>query len=306
MGMAEFYGERNDPESVATIHRAIDHGLDFIDTADMYGDGVSEEIVGSALRGGWREKVTLATKCGMIRTESGVALDGSPEHIHRAIDASLKRLDTDHVDLYYLHRLDPEVPIEESVGALSEIVAQGKARFIGLSEMGPGTIRRAHAVHPISVLQTEYSLATRFVEERILPLCRELGIGFVAWGPLSRGLLSGQILRDEDLAETDLRRFLPRFAPDNLERNGAIVSRLNTIASDKGCTTAQLCLAWLVAQGVVPIPGSQDRDMLDENAGALDVDLSADDLALIEEAAPRGAFVGDRFPPSLTHLVEED
>ncbi|MDT7839321.1 aldo/keto reductase [Streptomyces justiciae] len=308
MGMAEFYGDRNDPESVATIHRAVELGVDFIDTADMYGDGVSEQIVGKALRGGGglRDKVVLATKGGMIRTPTGVELDGSPAHLHKAIDASLARLGTDHVDLYYLHRIDPRVPVEESVGALSEIVRAGKARFIGLSEAGAETVRRAHAVHPVSVLQTEYSLASRGVEDKILPTCRELGIGFVAWGPLSRGLLGGQILTDEDLATDDLRRFLPRFEPDNLAVNGAIVARLGEIALEKGCSTAQLALAWLVAQGVVPIPGSQTRRDFEENTAALHVDLTDTDLARIESIAPPGAFAGERFPAGLMHLVEDE
>ncbi|MEV7342869.1 aldo/keto reductase [Streptomyces sp. NPDC093544] len=306
MGMAEFYGDRDDAESIATIHRAIDLGVDFLDTADMYGNGVSEEIVGKALAGGRRDLVTLATKCGMIRTSTGVELDGSPAHIRKAVDASLKRLGTDHVDLYYLHRIDPRVPVEDSIGALSEIVAAGKARFIGLSEAGAQTIRRAHAVHSVSVLQTEYSLASRGVEDKILPTCRELGIGFVAWAPLSRGLLGGQIISDEDLAPDDLRRFLPRFEPDNLAVNGAIVARLGELALSKGCSTAQLALAWLVAQDVVPIPGSQTRRDFEENATALSLELTAEDLARIETIAPPGAFAGLRFPAGLMHLVEEE
>ena len=305
MGMAEFYGDRDDPESIATIHRAIDTGVDFLDTADMYGDGVSEEIVGRALRGR-RDQVVLASKCGMIRTPTGVEIDASPAHIRSAVDASLRRLGTDRIDLYYLHRIDPKVPVEESVGALAEIVQAGKARAIGLSEAGVNNLRRAHAVHPIAALQTEYSLATRDVEAGVLPLCRELGIGFVAWAPLSRGLLGGQILRDEDLGPSDLRRFLPRFEPENLRANGTIVARLGAIALDKGCSTAQLALAWLVAQGVVPIPGSQTRRDFEENAASLSVELTPEDLAAIDAIAPPGAFAGTRFPPALMHLVSAD
>ena len=307
MGMADFYGGRDDDASIRAIHEAIDLGMDFLDTADMYGAGLSEQIVGRALAtGDRRDRVVLATKCGLVRTSDGVRVDGSPEHIREAVDASLQRLQTDRIDLYYLHRVDPRTPIEESVGAMAELVTAGKVRFLGLSEAGAATIRRAHAVHPITAVQTEYSLASRGPERTVLPTVRELGIGFVAYGPFSRGLLSGEIASDQDLAAEDMRRGLPRFSPQNLPHNSAVAGQLAALADKIGCTAAQLALAWLVEQNVVPIPGANNRGHVVDNAGAGDVRLTAEDLRQIEQIAPAGAFAGDRFPAHLLELVEED
>jgi aryl-alcohol dehydrogenase-like predicted oxidoreductase len=272
----------------------------------MYGSGLSEEIVGKGLRGGRRDQVVLATKCGLIRTPDGVRRDGSPRHIAQAIDASLRRLGTDHVDLYYLHRVDPQVPVEESVGAMAELVEAGKVRHLGLSEAGADSIRRAHAVHPITAVQTEYSLASRNPERSVLPTLRELGIGFVAWGPFSRGLLSGTIKPGTELAADDMRRGLPRFQGDNLQHNAALVERIGELAAEQGCSLAQFALAWLVAQGVVPIPGAQTVKHMAENASAGAVTLSEDMLRRVDELVPAGAFAGDRFPPHLLAMVEED
>ncbi|GAB1643584.1 aldo/keto reductase [Krasilnikovia sp. MM14-A1259] len=306
MGMAEFYGDRDEAESIRTIHAAIDLGMDFLDTADMYGSGLSEEIVGRGLAGGRRERVVLATKCGLIRTADGVRVDGSPAHIREAIDASLQRLGTDHVDLYYLHRVDPEVPVEDSVGTMAELVTAGKVRHLGLSEVGSQTIRRAHGVHPITAVQTEYSLASRGPERSILPTVRELGIGFVAYSPFSRGLLSGEISGEADLKADDMRRLLPRFGADNLPRNAALVAALGEIAAARDCTVAQLALAWLVAQGVVPIPGANRRAHMTDNVGAGAVRLTDEELGRIDEIAPAGAFQGARFPEHLLKMVQED
>lgn len=299
MGMSEFYGAGDDEESVATIHRALDLGIAFLDTSDMYGRGHNEELVGRAIKDR-RDEVVLATKFGIVRTddprERGIT--GRPEYVRQACDASLARLGVDVIDLYYQHRVDRTVPIEETVGAMGELVEAGKVRFLGLSEAAPATIRRAVSVHPIAALQTEYSLWSRDPEDEILPTCRELGIGFVAYSPLGRGFLTGGITRFSDLAEDDFRRFSPRFQGENFDRNLALVDRIKALAGEKGCTPSQLALAWLLAQGedIVPIPGTKRRRYLEENAAAIDVRLSAEDLTRIAELAPVGVAAGDRYP----------
>lgn len=299
MGMSEFYGAGDDEESVATIHRALDLGIAFLDTSDMYGRGHNEELVGRAIKDR-RDEVVLATKFGIVRTddprERGIT--GRPEYVRQACDASLARLGVDVIDLYYQHRVDRTVPIEETVGAMGELVEVGKVRFLGLSEAAPATIRRAVSVHPIAALQTEYSLWSRDPEDEILPTCRELGIGFVAYSPLGRGFLTGGITRFSDLAEDDFRRFSPRFQGENFDRNLALVDRIKALAGEKGCTPSQLALAWLLAQGedIVPIPGTKRRRYLEENAAAIDVRLSAEDLTRIAELAPVGVAAGDRYP----------
>jgi aryl-alcohol dehydrogenase-like predicted oxidoreductase len=305
MGMADFYGDSDEAESIATIHAAIDSGVTLIDTADMYGAGLSEQIVGRALANGYRDQVVLSTKAGLVRTANGVAVDGTPEHLRTACDDSLARLGTDHIDLYYLHRVDATVPIEDSVAALADLVKAGKVGRIGLSEANVDTIRRAQAVHPISVLQTEYSLCSRGVEREILPACREFGIGFVAYSPLGRGLLTGLITKPDDLAADDMRRQLPRFDDTNIAHNADLVVRLAAIAASKGITTGQLALAWLIHQGVIPIPGVDNRTHLRENLAAGPVRLSDSDLTEIETVVPVGAFNGERFPPSALELVQE-
>jgi aryl-alcohol dehydrogenase-like predicted oxidoreductase len=298
MGMSEFYGRADEDEAISTIHRALELGITFLDTADMYGPFTNEKLVGRAIADR-RDQVVLATKFGNLRGENGerLGIDGSPEYVRRACDASLQRLGTDHIDLYYQHRVDQTVPIEETVGAMAELVQQGKVRHLGLSEAAPTTIRRAHAVHPITALQTEYSLWTRDPEEEILPTVRELGIGFVPYSPLGRGFLTGRFQRTDDLAEDDFRRGHPRFQGANLERNLELVERVRAIAASKGVTAGQLALAWVLAQGedVAPIPGTKRVRYLEENAGALDVELGEDDLRALEEAAPRGAASGDRY-----------
>jgi aryl-alcohol dehydrogenase-like predicted oxidoreductase len=307
MGMSEFYGPADETEAIATIHRALDLGVTLLDTADMYGPFTNEELVGRAIRGR-RNQVVLATKCGIVRDPNDRAIrgiSGRPEYIRTACDASLRRLGVDHVDLYQLHRVDPQVPIEESVGAMAELVRAGKTRFIGLSEAGAQTLRRAHATHPITSLQTEYSLWSRDPEEAILPTCRELGIGFMPYSPLGRGFLSGRIKRFEDLAPDDFRRYSPRFQEENFTKNLALVARVEEIATAKGCTAAQLALAWVLVQGddVVPIPGTKRRQYLEENLGALSVRLSTEDLARLDAACPPGAAAGLRYPEPMMQLV---
>jgi aryl-alcohol dehydrogenase-like predicted oxidoreductase len=298
MGMSAFYGTTDEGEAIATIHRAIELGVTFLDTAELYGPYANEELLGKALAGR-RDEVVLATKFGVRvaatpENPTGV-IDGSPENVRRSIEGSLARLGTDHVDLYYQHRIDPGTPIEETVGALSELVAEGKVRHIGLSEAAPDTIRRAHAVHPLAAVQTEYSLWTRDCEAEVLPTCRELGIGFVAYSPLGRGFLSGRFKSPEDLDDGDFRRYGPRFTGTNLDANLKLVQRLEQLASEKGVTAGQLALAWVLAQGddVVPIPGTKRRAYLEQNAGALDVALSDEELRQIADALPPAA--GDRY-----------
>ncbi|PAX53441.1 aldo/keto reductase [Brunnivagina elsteri] len=299
MGMSEFYGVTDEAESIATIHRALEMGVNLLDTADMYGIGANEELVGKAICHR-RSEVILATKFGIQRNgESGErSINGKPEYVHQACDASLRRLGIDCIDLYYLHRVDTNVPIEETVGAMAELVKQGKVRYLGLSEAAPETIRRAHAVHPISALQSEYSLWTREVEDEIIPTIRELGIGFVPYSPLGRGFLSGEIKSPEDFAADDFRRFLPRFQGDNFNKNIQLVERVKEIASNKGVTPSQLALAWLLAQGedIVPIPGTKRRKYLEENIAAVEIILTEDELQQIEESAPKNFAVGERYP----------
>jgi aryl-alcohol dehydrogenase-like predicted oxidoreductase len=299
MGMSEFYGTGDEGEATATIHRALDLGVTLLDTADMYGPFTNEELVGRAVRER-REWVIVASKFGNVRSEDGGfhGVRGDAEYVREACDASLRRLGVDFIDLYYQHRVDPEVPIEETVGAMGELVEQGKVKYLGLSEAGMDTIRRAHAVHPISALQTEYSLFTRDVEEEILPTLRELGIGFVAYSPLGRGLLTGQITSAEDLEESDSRtsRF-PRFAQENFDENVRLAGRVKEIAEEKGVKPGQLALAWVLAQGedIVPIPGTKRRTYLEENAGASEVSLTQEELDRLAEAFPVGAAAGDRY-----------
>jgi aryl-alcohol dehydrogenase-like predicted oxidoreductase len=303
MGMSEFYGARDEEEALATIHRALDIGVNFLDTADMYGPFTNEKLIGRAIASR-RDEVVLATKFGNVRGENGEwkGRRGDAAYVHEACEASLTRLGVDHIDLYYQHRVDPATPIEETVGAMAELVEVGKVRHLGLSEAAPTTIRCAQSVHPISALQTEYSLWTRDPEDEILPTIRELGIGFVAYSPLGRGFLSGRIQSVEDLDPDDFRRRNPRFEGENFDRNLQLVDRVREIAEEKGVTAAQLALAWVLRQGgdIVPIPGTKRVRYLEENAGAADVELSEDDLARIEEAFPKGATAGDRYPDMST------
>ena len=298
MGMSEFYGTGDEDESLATIRRALELGINFIDTADMYGPFTNEKLVGKAV-GGRRDEVVLATKFGNVRGENGerLGISGDPDYVRRACDASLERLGVDHIDLYYQHRVDPETPVEETWGAMKELVEAGKVRYLGISEAAPETIRRAHSVHPVSALQTEYSLWSRDVEDEILPTVRELGIGFVPYSPLGRGFLTGRITSPEDFEEDDFRRNAPRFQGENFQRNLDLVDRAREIAREKDVTAGQLALAWLLHQGedIVPIPGTKRREFLEENAGAADVTLTQEDLRRIEEAMPRGSAAGERY-----------
>jgi aryl-alcohol dehydrogenase-like predicted oxidoreductase len=300
MGMSEFYGTGDEAESIATIHRALELGVDLLDTADVYGPHANERLVGEAIADR-RDEVILATKFGIVRDPENPRLrgvNGRPEYVHRSCDASLRRLGVEHIDLYYQHRVDPDVPIEETVGAMAELVNAGKVRFLGLSEAAPGTVRRAHQVHPISALQTEYSLWSRDPEDELLATVRELGIGFVAYSPLGRGFLTGQITSPDDFEDDDFRRYSPRFQGENFAANLALVQRVTSLAAEKDCTPGQLALAWVLAQGddVVAIPGTKRRAYLEENVEAAEISLSQSELEAIDEAAPRGAASGDRYP----------
>lgn len=305
MGMSDFYGRPDDAESTATIHLALERGVNLLDTADMYGPFTNEELVGRAIRDR-RHQVVLATKFAIQRDQDGAfhGINGRPEYVRSACEASLKRLGVDHIDLYYQHRVDPDTPIEDTVGAMAELVAQGKVRYLGLSEAGAETLRRAHAEHPISALQTEYSLWSRDPEDELLDTCREFGIGFISYSPLGRGFLTGTIRRDEDLSQADARRNHPRFQGTNLQHNLELIRRIETMAQNKGCTPAQLALAWVLAQGrargqsIVPIPGTKRRRYLEDNLAALDIELGADELAELDKVAPKGVAAGTRYPES--------
>jgi len=308
MGMSDFYGPHDDKESIATIHRALDLGINLIDTADMYGPFINGELVGKAIRGR-RKEVVLATKFGIVRTAEPNyrGLNGRPEYVRTACEASLRRLGVDEIDLYYQHRVDPETPIEDTVGAMARLVQEGKVRHLGLSEAGPQTIRRAYAEHPIAALQTEYSLWTRDPEAEIFSLCRDLDIGFVAYSPLGRGILTGQIKTFNDLAEDDFRRTTPRFQGDNFQKNLDLVRHIIELAKEKGCKPGQLALAWVLAQGefIVPIFGTKRRSFLEENIAALEIKLTAEDMKRIEKIFPRNAASGDRYAETTMKLISQ-